>query len=390
MESERADPRYLRALQGKASLAHRLSHVRDVREASRSGRLTRIGLPMARVAVDLLGGDEGAPVVADAIAAVLAGETDGRAANSTPPSIQICVVGPHDLARDLLAERGIDVDAHGDITIAHAQESVPMSSSSHDTLDMLRERQDLSSLVGVEEVRSGRADAFVSIGHTGATVGASAFGLGRVRGMGRPGLAVELPAAHGPVILLDCGAAPHATAEDLVRFAAVGASYARVVGIDSPRIGLLSIGGERGKGDHLRKQTDIRLAEKFPAEYVGTVEGHDLMAQARADVIVVDGFTGNVALKSMEGALRWSVGAMGSAYGSIEPAREVLRSTHLLSGASLLGVDGNIVVGHGASRADEIHGCIRRAAMLHQGSIVESVRASVSGLPELNARGELA
>ena len=101
------------------------------------------------------------------------------------------------------------MDAHGDITIAHAQESVPMSSSSHDTLDMLRERQDLSSLVGVEEVRSGRADAFVSIGHTGATVGASAFGLGRVRGMGRPGLAVELPASHGPVILLDCGAAPH-------------------------------------------------------------------------------------------------------------------------------------------------------------------------------------
>jgi glycerol-3-phosphate acyltransferase PlsX len=265
-----------------------------------------------------------------------------------------------------------------------------MSSSSHDTLDMLRERQDLSSLVGVEELRSGRADAFVSIGHTGATVGASAFGLGRVRGMGRPGLAVELPTAHGPVILLDCGAAPHATAEDLVRFAAVGASYARIVGIDSPRIGLLSIGGERGKGDHLRKQTDIRLAEEFPAQYVGAVEGHHLMAEGRADVIVVDGFTGNVALKSMEGALRWSVGAMGIAYGSIGPAREVLRSTHLLSGASLLGVDGNIVVGHGASRADEINGCIRRAAMLHEGSIVESVRASVSGLPELNARGELA
>ena len=210
--------------------------------------------------------------------------------------------------------------------------------------------------------------------------------------MGRvdPGLAVELPAAHGPVILLDCGAPPHATAEDLVRFAAVGASYARIVGIESPRIGLLSIGGERGKGDHLRKQTDIRLAEEFPTEYVGAVESHHLMAQARADVIVVDGFTGNVALKLMEGALRWSVDAMGTAHGSIEPAREVLRSTYLLCGASLLGVDGNIVVGHGASRADEIHGCIRRAAMLHERSIVESVHASVAGLPELNARGELA
>ncbi|NDH13837.1 MAG: hypothetical protein EBY47_01915 [Actinobacteria bacterium] len=83
---------------------------------------------MARVAVDLLGGDAGAPVVADAIAAVLAGDSDGRDTDSTPPSIQICVVGPEDLARELLAERGIDVDARGDITIAHAQESVPMSS----------------------------------------------------------------------------------------------------------------------------------------------------------------------------------------------------------------------------------------------------------------------
>ena len=113
------------------------------------------------------------------------------------------------------------------------------------------------------------------------------------------------------MILLDCGAAPHATAEDLVRFAAVGASYARIVGIESPRIGLLSIGGERGEGDHLRKQTDIRLAEEFAAEYVGAVEGHDLMAQARA-------------------------------------------------------------------------------AMLHEGSVVEIVHASVACLPELNARGELA
>ena len=329
---------------------------------------------MARVAVDLLGGDEGAPVVADAITAVLVGDTDGRAADSTPPSIQICVVGPHDLARELLAERGIDVDAHGDITIAHAQESVPMSSSSHDTLDMLRERQDLSSLVGVEEVRSGRADAFVSIGHTGATVGASAFGLGRVRGMGRPGLAVELPAAHGPVILLDCGAAPHATAEDLVRFAAVGASYARIVGIESPRIGLLSIGGERGKGDHLRKQTDIRLAEEFAAEYVGAVEGHDLMAQARADVIVVDGFTGNVLLKFLEsvgsvllGVLRAELprgrrGKVGSAFLRSNLKRIKKRLDHAEhGGALLLGVNGICVIGHGSSKSLSVVSALRLA-----------------------------
>jgi len=344
---------------------------------------------MARIAVDLLGGDTGPGVVVDAIASILSGANVSDN-HSSPSHLTVCIVGPADLARELLAERGVDIDDHEHATLAHAEDCVPMSSSSHDTLSLLRERSDLSSVVGVEAVRDGRADAFVSIGHTGATVGASVLGLGRVRGMGRPGLAVELPGAHGPVVLVDCGAAPHATAEDLVRFAAVGSAYARIIGIASPRIGLLSIGGERGKGDHLRKQTDVRLAEEFTDDYAGPVEGHDLLAERTADVVVVDGFTGNIALKSMEGALRWSVGAMGLAYGSVDPAKEVLRNAHFLSGGSLLGVARNIVVGHGASSADEVEACIRRAAMLHDGSLVDLVRAAVDGFAPLNSLGESA
>ncbi len=341
---------------------------------------------MARIAVDLLGGDTGPGVVADAIASLLTDAPDDALGTEEP--LTICIVGPRSRACELLAERGVDIDDHTRVNVAHAEDCVPMSSSSHDTLALLRERSDLSSVVGIEAVRDHRADAFISIGHTGATVGASVLGLGRIRGMGRPGLAVQLPGVHGPVVLVDCGAAPHATAEDLVRFAAAGSAYAHIIGIQNPRIGLLSIGGERGKGDHLRKQTDARLEEEFTNAYAGAVEGHDLLGEDTADVIVVDGFTGNIALKSMEGALRWSVGAMATAYGSIEPAQEVLRNSHFLSGGSLLGVGGNIVVGHGASSADEVVACIRRAAMLHAGSLVDRVRESVDGFSPLNSRGE--
>lgn len=329
---------------------------------------------MTRVAVDLLGGDAGPGVVADALAEFL---TD-------PGETSVCVVGPRELAHELLAERGLE--SGFDVLIA--SDCVPMTATSHETLAMVRERSDLSSTVGIEALRTGQADAFVSIGHTGATVAASVLGLGRIEGMGRPGLAVELPSLRGPVILLDCGAAPHATADDLVRFAAAGSAYATSIGIDAPRVGLLSIGGERGKGDHLRKHADGALEESFGEHYAGLVEGHDLVGEPAADVVVVDGFTGNIALKSMEGALRWSVHAMAQVYGSIEPAQQVLRTSHFLSGGALLGLSGNVVVGHGASSAAEILSCIRRGAAMHTASLIDHVRAALDGFSLLDSRGK--
>lgn len=331
---------------------------------------------MPRIAVDLLGGDAGPAVVADALTHFL---------NDSAGS-SICIVGPVELARDLLTERGIDLDH--EVDVLHAEDCVPMSATSHETVAMIRDDATLSSVVGVEALRSGRADAFVSIGHTGATVAASAFGLGRLPGMGRLGLAVELPSLAGPVILLDCGAAPHATAEDLVRFAAAGRAYAKALGVANARMGLLSIGSERGKGDHLRKRADHLLSETFGTAYAGPLEGHDLVTEPRADVVVVDGFTGNVALKSMEGALRWSVSAMAQAYGAIEPAREVVRTSHFLSGGALLGLSGNVVVGHGASSATEVLACIRRAATMSTGNVVKRVRDALSGFAALDSRGE--
>lgn len=335
---------------------------------------------MTRVAIDLLGGDAGPGVVADALASFVSAPT--------ADDVSLCIVGPRELAEQLLAERGVHLPSDSEHGILHAGSCVPMSATSHDTLATIRDGGDVSTVVGVQAVRDGVADAFVSIGHTGAAVASSVLGLGRIPGMGRPGLAVELPSANGPVVFVDCGAAPFATAHDLLRFAAAGVAYARSLTIDDPRIGLLSIGSERGKGDHLRKSTDAMLEETFAARYVGAIEGHDLVGHCAADVVVVDGFTGNVALKSMEGALRWSVSAMADAYGDDQPAREVLRTSHFLSGGVLLGVPGAVVVGHGASSPIEIIACIDRAVRLHRGSVVDRVADALSGLAELDARGE--
>jgi len=335
---------------------------------------------MPRVAIDLLGGDAGPEVVADAIASYLDAPGDERT--------EVCVVGPIERARALLGARGVDLDASGGHRVLHAEACVPMTANSHDTLALLREREDVSSAVGIRAVRDGQVDAFVSIGHTGATVAASVLGLGRLPGMGRPGLAVELPSARGPVVLVDCGAAPFATEHDLVRFAACGLAYAQARGIPEPTVGLLSIGSERGKGDRLRKTTDVALEEHFAEKYIGAVEGHDLVGDSPADVVVVDGFTGNVALKSMEGALRWSVAAMSQVYDDPEPARGVLRTSHFLSGGVLLGVPGAVVVGHGASARDEIVACIHRAVQLLDGAVVDRLRRSLVGFASLDARGE--
>lgn len=335
---------------------------------------------MTRVAIDLLGGDAGPGVVADAVA------TFSR--DSATRDVALCIVGPRELAVELLAERGIDIGDSDVHDIAHAEDCVPMSASSHDTLAMVREGRGVSSVVGIQALKDGRADAFVSIGHTGATVAASVLGLGRIPGMGRPALAVELPSGRGPVVFADCGAAPFATAHDLVRFAAAGRAYASNVGITKPRVGLLSIGSERGKGDHLRKASDSLLESTLGDYYVGAVEGHDLVGDCPADVVVADGFTGNVALKSMEGALRWSVTAMADAYGDDVPARQVLRTSHFLSGGVLLGVPGAVVVGHGASSATEVLACIERAVGLHRGDVVAHVESALHGLEVLDARGE--
>lgn len=306
---------------------------------------------MPTVALDLLGGDRAPDVVADAVALL----------HDDPDSPSLVVVGPVDLAGDLLRQRGVDPRA---VAIEPATGAVGMD---EDPLTVLRENPDVSVSVAARLVARGRAQAWVSVGHTGAAVAAAVLELGRIPGMARPALAVVVPSLAGPVVLLDAGAAPEATPDLLRQFAVAGHSYACVLGVADPGVGLLTIGSEEGKGDRLRRSAHELFREMLPPagiRYVGPVEGHDLGVGAAASVVVADGFTGNVLLKGLEGAVQWAASRIGAAYGDAEPAWRVVAQTATsdFAGGMLLGVNGVTVVGHGAGTAEEICACVRLAA----------------------------
>ena len=322
---------------------------------------------MVTVALDLLGGDGAPAVVADAIARLIGVDDD----------LELIVVGPADTARTLLRERGVDPDA---ARIVDAGRGASMAGN---PLSTLRDHDDVTVTVAVGLVQAGLADAWVSVGHTGAAVAAAVLGLGRVAGMSRPALAVVVPAVAGPVVLVDAGAAPDATPDVLRQFALAGWAYAQALGTPDPVVGLLSIGSEDGKGDRLRKSTHDLLTESLPGadvRYAGLVEGHDVAMGDRAQVIVTDGFTGNVLLKGIEGAVRWAALRMGEAYGDPEPARAIVRDTATsdFAGGMLLGVNGVTVVGHGAGTPDEICACVRLAARAARTGLVPATASALA------------
>jgi glycerol-3-phosphate acyltransferase PlsX len=216
-------------------------------------------------------------------------------------------------------------------------------------------------------VAQGLADAAVSAGNTGATVTSAALGLGRWPGVRRPPLAAVLPTAAGRVVLLDVGSSVDPDENTLAMHAALGAAYASVVhGVAEPRVGLLTIGTERGKGDRLRRAAATlfpTLALPANGRYAGLVEGNDVVLGEVADVVVSDGFTGNVLLKGLETAYA-VVGPPGA------PADVPGRA------AILLGVAGTIVVCHGAADAHDLAAGIAFAADLHRRAVV----AAIAGL----------
>jgi phosphate acyltransferase len=261
----------------------------------------------------------------------------------------------------------------------------------------VRRKKDSSLVRAAEAVRDGRASAMVSAGNTGATWGAALLRMGRIKGVSRPAIATPIPRpGHDvPLVLLDAGANADAQAEWLVQWAQMGAVFARDrFGIETPRVGLLSIGEEPGKGDTLRKETHALLdagdwAGIAGAEFAGNVEGRDLMFPG-VDVVVTDGFTGNVALKTLEGAMRSLVGAILGAFDTDDATRaagDTLMPALLplygqldpdaTGGAMLLGVDGVCIISHGSSSATAIVNAVRVAAEVVEAGVVAQLRAVV-------------
>jgi glycerol-3-phosphate acyltransferase PlsX len=244
-----------------------------------------------------------------------------------------------------------------------------------DPVPAVRSKKEASVVRAARDVAEGNADAMVSHGSTGATMAAATFGLRRLRGVQRPALAVQLPVPGKPVLFLDVGANVEVRAQHLVQFAFLGAAFSEaVLGAVSPRVGLLSVGEEAGKGREEVVAARALLAEAPGIEFAGNVEGRDLPAGV-VDVVVTDGFTGNVSLKLMEGTARTVTGAIRDAARAnplaalggllMRPALGGLRRElhpDTTGGAILLGLRGIAVVGHGSAGAEGIANAVRLAA----------------------------
>jgi len=260
----------------------------------------------------------------------------------------------------------------------------------------VRRKKDSSLVRAAEAVRDGRAMAMVSAGNTGATMASALLRMGRLPGVVRPAIATPIPnpgTGKPPTVLLDSGANAECNPQMLVQFAQMGAAFARKrYGVDQPTVALLSIGEEKSKGTPLEKDTHALLAGGAGGvgfEFIGNVEGRDFFTGA-ADVIVTDGFTGNVALKTMEGSMRFLIGALTEILGRahVSEAAEVLVPELLplaealepegTGGAMLLGVDGVCVISHGSSSATAVRNAITVAHDLAVDGLVAAVAQSVT------------
>ena len=314
-----------------------------------------------RVAVDAMGGDR-------APEEIVAGALEAASADVVP-----VLYGPRDVLEPLA----------GGLEIVHTDAVVAMDEKPSDAL---REKRDSSLFRSCRAVRDGDADAVVSAGNTGAMLAAALVEVRRLPDVHRPAIAVPLPALGGPSILLDAGANADARPEHLVQFAHMGAVFAEeVAGLDRPTVALLSIGEEPEKGNRLVREAHEQLAAAPGLRFVGNVESRDLLRKA-ADVVVCDGFTGNVALKLLEGTIKATLetfreevtaslrGQVGGLL--IRPAARALRTRldpDTYGGAYLLGLRGLVVIAHGNSSRMAIANAIRYAARGVAGSVVDRV-----------------
>jgi glycerol-3-phosphate acyltransferase PlsX len=278
----------------------------------------------------------------------------------------------------------------GDLELVAASQVIAMDA---DPASSVRTMKDSSLVRAAELARDGKASAMVSAGNTGATMASALLRMGRIKGVARPAIATPIPVfGSTPTVLLDAGANAECQPQWLVQFAQMGAEYSRVrYGVEEPRVGLLSIGEEPSKGTPLVKETHALLAggdalAKSGARFVGNVEGRDLMT-ADVDVVVTDGFTGNVALKTLEGGMKALSNAVIAALGATEVADEAFAGLLPLyatvdpdtyGGAMLLGVKGVCIISHGSSSPTAIVNAVTVARDMVEVGLVDRLRAVVA------------
>lgn len=329
---------------------------------------------MIRIAVDAMGGDHAPSVV-----------VDGAVAAARHLAVHISLVGPTDVLTGLLAEHG-DWQRLG-IEIVEAPDVVGMADAPAATL---RRKPGASIRVAADLVSRQRAGALVSAGHTGATVMAAYSAFGTIPGVDRPALAASIPTRGRPAVLVDAGANVECRPQHLLQFAVMGAVYARIAhAIELPRVGLLSVGEEATKGNELTREAH-RLLKGSPLNFIGNVEGREIYSGS-ADVIVCDGFTGNVVLKTSEGLVETVEALLGdelrgtfsSQVGYLLSRRAFRRFRRRVDyseygGAPLLGVAGLAVISHGRSSAKAIRNAVALAYRFATSDFIPRVEQEIA------------
>ncbi len=327
------------------------------------------------IALDAMGSDHGSEeLIAGALLAVKQG------------NLRVSLVGDRDLLQRYLETLGPDAATLAKVNIVHASEVVGMNEH---PVDAVRKKKDASVVVAFDLVRQGEADAAVSAGNSGATLAAGVRKLGRLQGVARPGIASCFPTMKEPVVLMDIGANVDCRSLHLFQFAVMASAFARVNNVKNPRVGLLTIGEETGKGNSLVKETYPLLAASS-LNFIGNVEGRDVF-QGNVDVIVCDGFVGNICLKVSEGLaeaamqmLRDEIVKSLSAKVGYLLARNAFKSFRRrvdyaeYGGAPLLGLDGVGIICHGTSSAQAIKNAILGAAVLVKRNINQDIIASLA------------
>jgi len=316
-----------------------------------------------RIAIDVMGGDH-APnaIVAGCLDAVdLLGDDD-----------QLVLVGDPQIIEELICERGIDTA--GRIEIEPTTQVIEMGES---PVMALRTKTDssivrLAQLGGIRHSGDKHCQVIISAGNTGACVAAAQMAMRRLPGVNRPGVAVTLPTFYGPIIVCDAGANLDPKPHHLHQYGHMAATYARrVIGIETPRVSLLSIGGEEGKGNALVRDTHKLMQTDELLNYIGYVEGRDLF-DGKADVVVTEGFTGNVVLKLAEGLAAGLFRTIAAEIIEVDPQLAVKfepvvkriyqkHDYHEYGGAPLLGANGICMICHGSSEARTIRAAIHNA-----------------------------
>jgi len=325
-----------------------------------------------RIALDAMGGDRGPELIIQGALLALRESSD----------FDIVLLGPEDFLKKYLADQGIEAALENRLHIEHAPETISMDET---PVEAVRRKKNSTIMVGFDLVRKGQADAVVSAGNSGATMASAVRKLGRLKGISRPGIASLFPTMKKPVMIMDIGANVDCRPKHLVQFAIMASScISKIQNISNPRVGLLSIGEEASKGNALVKEAhDLLLASNL--NFIGNVEGRDVY-QGDVDVIVCDGFVGNVSLKVSEGLAEAAMQMLKSEIVKSFRAKlgYLLMRTAFASfrkrvdyaeygGAPLLGINGTGIISHGKSNATAIKNAILVARDMVRNKVKESI-----------------